>query len=235
MLNQIQKDFKKYSSPLKAKHSQRFFKTNKGQYGEGDIFLGLTTPELKEIVKKYYKEISLNDLLYFIQSKYHEYRMFGLQCLVYKYGKCKTDKERKEIYDIYIKNTKYINNWDLVDVTCPKIVGEHLRDKDRDILYEFANSDDLWKQRIAVISTFAFIRDNDFKDSLNICEILVNHNHDLIQKAVGWTLREIGKKDLKKEEQFLKKYYKNMPRTMLRYAIEKFEESKRQKYLRGEI
>lgn len=235
MLNQIQKDFKKYSNPLKAEHSKRFFKTDKGQYGEGDIFLGLTTPELKEIVKKYYKEISLKDLLYFIQSKYHEYRMFGLQCLVYKYGRCKTEKERKEIYDIYIKNTKYINNWDLVDVTCPKIVGEYLKDKDRNILYIFAKSNDLWKQRISIISTFTFIRDNDLKDSLEISKILLNHKHDLIHKAVGWTLREIGKKDLKTEENFLKKYYKDMPRTMLRYAIERFEESKRQKYLKGEI
>jgi len=235
MIKQIQKDFRKYSNSEKAKHSQRFFKTSKGEYGYGDIFLGLTTPELKGIVGRYYKEVSLKNLLYFIQSKYHEYRMFGLQCLVYKYERCNTEEERKEIYDIYIRNIKYINNWDLVDVTCPKIVGEYLKDKDRDILYRLANSKDIWKQRIAVISTFAFIRSNDFKDSLNICEILVNHDHDLIQKAVGWTLREVGKKDLKKEEQFLKKYYKNMPRTMLRYAIERFEESKRQKYLKGEI
>ena len=235
MLKQIEKDIQKYSDPIKSKHSQRFFKTGKGEYGESDIFLGLTTPELKGIVSKYYREISLKDLLYFLKSKYHEYRMFALQCLVYKYERCKTEEEKKEIYDMYIKNTKYINNWDLVDVTCHKIVGEYLKDKNRDILYTFAKSNDIWKQRISVISTFAYLHDNDFKDSLNICEILVNHNHDLIQKAVGWTLREIGKKDLDTEEQFLKKYYKTMPRTMLRYAIERFEEGKRQRYLKGEI
>lgn len=235
MIKQIEKDFRKYSDPTKAKHSSRFFKTGKGEYGEGDIFLGLTNPEIKGIVKKYYEEISFKDLLYLIQSKYHDYRMFGLQCLVSKYQKSKTAKERKEIYDIYIDNTKYINNWDLVDVTCYKVVGEYLKDKDRKILYTFAKSKDLWKQRISIISTYSFIRTNDFKDTLAISKILLNHEHDLIHKAVGWMLREVGKRNQDIEEEFLKKYYMNMPRTMLRYAIERFEEDKRQKYLKGEI
>lgn len=234
MIKQIENELKRYSNSKKAKHSQKFFKTGKGQYGEGDIFLGITNPEIKSIVKEYYKEMSLNNLLSFIQSKYHEYRMFGLQCLVSKYQKCKT-KERKEIYQIYISNTKYINNWDLVDVTCYKIVGEYLKEKKRKILYTFAKSNDLWKQRISIISTFAFIRDNDFKDTLAISEILLHHEHDLIHKAVGWMLREVGKRDQNIEEVFLKKYYKDMPRTMFRYAIERFEEDKRQRYLKGEI
>jgi 3-methyladenine DNA glycosylase AlkD len=235
MINQIKKEFLKYTNPSKARHSSRFFKTGKGEYGEGDIFLGITIPQTRDVVKKYYKETPLKDLLYFIQSKYHDYRMFGLLCLVYKYEKAKTEEERKEIYNIYISNTKYINNWDLVDVTAPKIVGEYLKDKERDILYTFAKSKDLWKQRISIISTFTFIRNEDFKDTLAISEILVNHEHDLIHKAVGWMLREVGKKDIDVEEKFLKKYYKTMPRTMLRYAIEKFPEEKRQKYLKGEI
>ena len=195
MIKQIEKDFKKYTNLEKTKHSQRFFKTGKGQYGEGDIFLGITTPEIKGMGRKYYKEISFKDLLYFIQSKYHDYRMFGLQCLVSKYQKAKIEEERKEIYDMYIDNTKYINSWDLVDVTCYKIVGEYLKDKDRKILYTFAKSKDLWKQRIAIISTYSFIRDNDFKDTLAISKILLNHEHDLIHKAVGWMLRELGKRE----------------------------------------
>jgi 3-methyladenine DNA glycosylase AlkD len=235
MIKQIEKEFKKYTNLEKAKHSSRFFKTEKGEYGEGDIFLGITTPEIKGIVKKYYGEIPLKDLLYFVKSKYHDYRMFGLQCLVSKYQKAKTEKERKEIYEMYISNTKYINNWDLVDVTCYKIVGEYLKEKDRKILYTFAKSNNLWKQRISIISTLAFIRDNDFKDTLAISEILLNHKHDLIHKAVGWMLREVGNRDQDIEEVFLKKYYMEMPRTMLRYAIEKFEEGKRQQYLKGEV
>jgi len=235
MIKQIENDFKNYTNLEKAKHSSRFFKTNKGEYGEGDIFLGITTPKKKEMITKYYKEISFKDLLYFIKSKYHSYRSFGLQCLVSKYQKAKTEEGRKEIYNMYIGNTKYINNWDLVDVTCYKIIGDYLKNKDRKILYIFARSDDLWKQRIAIISTYSFIRDNDFKDTLAISKILLNHDHDLIHKAVGWMLREVGKRDQDIEEVFLKKYYMDMPRTMLRYAIERFEEGKRQKYLKGKI
>jgi len=234
MIKQIEKELKSYSSSKKAIHAQRFFKTEKGQYGEGDIFLGITNPEIRNVVEQYYKKISLKDLLYFIQSKYHEYRMFGLQCLVNKYQKSKTKEEKKEIYEIYMSNTKYINNWDLVDITCYKLVGEYLKNKDRKILYIFARSDDLWKQRIAIISTYSFIKDNDFKDTLAISKIFLNHKQDLIHKAVGWMLREVGKRNQNIEEKFLKKYYKNMPRTMLRYAIERFEEGKRQRYLKGE-
>ena len=235
MIKQIEKDFLKYSDPSKSRHSSRFFKTAKGEYGEGDIFLGITNPQIDEIVKKYYKDVSLKDLMYFLKNKYHDYRMFALKTLVKKYSKCKTEKDKKEIYDLYISNTKYINNWDLVDVTSYKIVGEYLKEKDRKILYTFAKSKDLWKQRISIISTYSFIRNNDFKDTIEISKILLHHEHDLIHKAVGWMLREVGKRDQDIEERFLKKYYKDMPRTMLRYAIERFEEGKRQKYLKGKI
>jgi 3-methyladenine DNA glycosylase AlkD len=235
MIKQIEKDLKQYSNPKKAKNLQKFFKTNKGEYGYGDIFLGITVPEIRNIVRKYYKEVPIKDLLYFVQSKYHEYRLFGLLSLVSKFEKSKDEKKREEIYRTYISNTKYINNWDLVDLTSYKLVGSYLKDRKRDTLYTFAKSNDLWKQRISIISTYSFIRDNDFKDTLAISKILLNHEHDLIHKAVGWMLREVGKRDIGVEEKFLKKYYKDMPRTMLRYAIEKFEEDKRQKYLKGEI
>lgn len=141
--------------------------------------------------------------------------------------------ERKDIFNLYVKNLKYVNNWDLVDLSAPNIVGEYLKEKDRTILYDFAKSNNLWKQRVAIISTFSFIRDKDFVDTLKISKMLLHHNNDLIHKAVGWMLREVGKRDQIVEEEFLRKYYKEMPRTMLRYSIEKFDEDKRQKYLKG--
>lgn len=212
----------------KAEILQRFFKTQKGEYGEGDIFVGIVVPDLRKIAKKYSKTITLEELEYFVSNEIHEYRLFGLLTLTYM-------DLSKAIYDFYMDNIKYINNWDLVDLTSYHIVGEYLKDKDRGILYELANSNDLWKQRISIISTFIYIRDNQFEDSLAIAKILLNHKHDLIHKAVGWMLREIGKKNLKVEEDFLKQYYKQMPRTMLRYAIERFEETKRKRYLEGKI
>lgn len=212
----------------KAEILQRFFKTQKGEYGEGDIFVGIVVPDLRKIAKKYSKTITLEELEYFVSNEIHEYRLFGLLTLTYM-------DLSKAIYDFYMDNIKYINNWDLVDLTSYHIVGEYLKDKDRGILYELANSNDLWKQRISIISTFIYIRDNQFEDSLAIAKILLNHKHDLIHKAVGWMLREIGKKNLKVEEDFLKQYYKQMPRTMLRYAIERFEETKRKRYLEGKF
>lgn len=212
----------------KAEILQRFFKTQKGEYGEGDIFVGIVVPDLRKIAKKYSKTITLEELEYFVRSEIHEYRLFGLLTLTYM-------DLSKAIYDFYMDNIKYINNWDLVDLTSYHIVGEYLKDKDRGILYELANSNDLWKQRISIISTFIYIRDNQFEDSLAIAKILLNHKHDLIHKAVGWMLREIGKRNQNVEEEFLKQYYKQMPRTMLRYAIERFEETKRKRYLEGKI
>jgi 3-methyladenine DNA glycosylase AlkD len=217
-----------------AENSLRFFKTGKGEYGYGDIFLGVRVPKIRLIAKKHI-DISIIDMKTLIQSKYHEERLLGLIILVNKYSKTKDRKIKDQLYKIYISSFKYINGWDLVDVTCPHVVGKHLTDKDSSILYIWAKSDDLWTKRIAIVSTFSFIRKNDLEDTFKIAEILLQDKHDLIHKAVGWMLREAGKRDIKKEEAFLKKYYKIMPRTMLRYSIEKFPEDKRQKYLKGTI
>ena len=217
-----------------AKHSLRFFKTAKEEYGHGDIFLGVRTPQIRLIAKKHIG-ISTTEMKTLIKSKYHEERLLGLIILVNKYSKAKDEKSKNQLYKIYVSSFKYVNNWDLVDVTCPHIIGKHLMDNDRSILYSWAKSDDLWTKRIAIVSTHWFIRKNDLQDTFKIAEMLLNDAHDLIHKAVGWMLREAGKRDLEKEEIFLKKHYKNMPRTMLRYSIEKFPEPKRQKYLKGTI
>ena len=217
-----------------AQHSLRFFKTDKGEYGHGDLFLGVRAPKIRLIAKKHI-DISITDMKTLIQSKYHEERFLGLIILVNKYAKTKDKKNRNQLYKIYVSSFKHINNWNLVDVTCPHVTGKHLIDKDRTILYKWAKSEDLWTKRIAMVSTFSFIRKNDLEDTFKIAEILLHDEHDLIHKAVGWMLREAGKRDLKREETFLKKYYKTMPRTMLRYAIEKFPETKRQKYLKGNL
>lgn len=226
----IVKELKGVSKREKAEMFQRFFKTGKGEYGEGDIFAGITVPEIRNICKRYYKEMSFADIEFFIQHKIHEYRLFGLLTLTYIWKKA---DNKETIYSLYVRNIKYINNWDLVDLSAPNIVGQYLKEKDRTFLYELIKSNDLWKQRIAIISTATFIRDLDFKETLKISKLLLHHKHDLIHKAVGWMLREVGKRDLVVEEEFLKEYYKEMPRTMLRYAIERFEEEKRQKYLKG--
>ncbi|MBT3813826.1 DNA alkylation repair protein [Candidatus Woesearchaeota archaeon] len=230
MLKQIIMELYESSDPVRAKHSQGFFKTGPGEYGEGDVFLGLTMPQIRVIAKKYFKEITLSFVQELVKSKYHEFRMCALVMLVYKYEK-DTDS-RKEIYEFFLKNTAYINNWDLVDVTIPKTVGAYLVDNDRSILYKLVKSSSLWERRISVLATFAFIRLGDFKDSLKISEILLNDKHDLIHKAVGWMLREIGKRDEKILTGFLDQHYAEMPRTMLRYSIERLEEGKRKGYLK---
>ena len=218
----------------RANHSKKFFKTGKGEYGYGDIFLGVRVPKIRLIAKKNI-DISITDMKTLIKSKYHEERLLGLIILVNKYSKSKDEKDRDQLYKIYVSSFKYVNNWDLVDVTCAHVIGKHLLNKDRSILYTWAKSNDLWTKRIAIVSTHCFIRKNDLQDTFKIAKILLNDEHDLIHKAVGWMLREAGKRDLEKEEIFLKKHYKNMPRTMLRYSIEKFPEPKRQKYLKGTI
>ncbi len=217
-----------------AQHSLRFFKTGKGEYGYGDIFLGVRAPKIRLIAKKHI-DISIADMKTLIQSKYHEERLLGLIILVNKYSKNRDKKTRNQLYKIYVSSFKYINNWDLVDVTCPHVIGKHLMDKDRSILYAWAKTEDLWTKRIAIVSTHCFIRKNELQDTFKIAEILLHDTHDLIHKAVGWMLREAGKRDIEKEEDFLKKHYRTMPRTMLRYAIERFPEPKRQKYLKGTI
>jgi len=225
----IKKDLQKLANPKQAEILQRFFKTGKGEYGEGDIFLGIKVPEQREVAKKY--DLTLEEIQDLLSDKVHEYRLTALFILVNKYKKS-DKKNKKEIFDFYLKNTKSINNWDLVDLSAPNIVGDYLLDKDKSILYKLAKSDNLWEKRIAVLATFAFIKDNQFEDAFKISEILLKDNHDLIHKAVGWMLREIGKRNLEAEERFLNNHYKKMPRTMLRYAIERFPESKRKYYLK---
>ena len=232
-LGNLRKEMKLLANPKKAKLLQGFFKTGKGEYGEGDIFLGIMVPDQRNLVKKYFKDLSSEEIEDLLNSKFHEERLVALLVLVMRYEKF-TD-QRRLIFQFYLENYANINNWDLVDLSAPNIVGKHLLNEDKAILYEFANSDNLWKKRIAILSTFTFIRYNKFEDALKIAEILLDDKHDLIHKAVGWMLREIGKRNLEVEENFLKKHYKKMPRTMLRYAIEKFEETKRKAYLSGEI
>jgi 3-methyladenine DNA glycosylase AlkD len=245
---EIKKDMLKLANPKQAANLQRFFKTGPGEYGEGDIFLGIKVPEQRKIAKKY-KDLSLEDLQELLNSKIHEHRLTSLFILVNKY---KRSENKKEIFDFYIKNTKNINNWDLVDSSAPYIVGDYLLEKDKSLLYKLVKSDNIWERRIAVLGSGGFIKYKKFEDILKISELLLNDKHDLIHKAVGWMLREIGKRDQKVEEEFLKKrmkiskkkfsacqksqsdflaYYKIMPRTMLRYAIEKFKEEKRKFYL----
>ncbi|SMO91684.1 DNA alkylation repair protein [Gracilimonas mengyeensis] len=230
---QVITDLKAKANPEKAKHSQRFFKTGPGEYGEGDRFLGINVPEQRKIAKKY-RALPTDEVAILLQHSYHEVRLTAAYLLVYKVEKG-DENTLKEVVDCYLDNLSGINNWDLVDSSCHQILGRRLQDKDRRLLYDFAQTDDLWKKRIAMITCYHFIKQKDFDDALAIAEILLNDGHDLIHKAVGWMLREIGNRDLDTEEAFLKKHYQNMPRTMLRYAIEKFDEPLRQKYLKGEI
>ncbi|MBU0731798.1 DNA alkylation repair protein [Patescibacteria group bacterium] len=230
-LFQLQSDLSKLKNPRQAAILQRFFKTGKGEYGQGDIFYGIKVPEVRKLVRQYYKDISLEDDIKLLHSKIHEERLCAVLILVAKFEKA-DEKEKGEIYTIYLKNAKYVNNWDLVDLSAPNIVGNYLLVKDRKILYKLAKSKNLWEKRISILSTYTFIRESQFEDTIKISEIFLKDDHDLIHKAVGWMLREVGKRDQAVEEKFLKKYYKTMPRTMLRYAIEKFPENKRKFYLK---
>jgi|TARA_B100001971_G_C17990673_1_gene432146 3-methyladenine DNA glycosylase AlkD len=191
---------------------------------------GATVPGQRALAKKYLS-LTFSDVKILLSSPIHEYRLTGFFVLVYKFEKADI-QQQKEIVDFYLRNIKAANNWDLIDCVADKILGKYLIDKDKIVLYKFAKSDNLWKKRIAIISTFEFIKNNRFEDTLKIAEILLNDSHDLIHKAVGWMLREIGKRGLGVEEKFLKKHYKSMPRTMLRYAIERFPDSKRRFYLK---
>lgn len=228
-LAQLKKELKKLSNPKQAKILQRFFKTKKGEYGEGDIFLGVSVPKQRKTANKF-QTLPLEDLEELLNSKIHEHRMTALFILIKQYEKA-GEREKKAIFDFYLKNTKNINNWDLVDISAPKIIGDYLLKKPRTVLYKLVKSKNLWKKRIAILSTFSFIRNNEFDETLKISEMLLSDERDLIHKAVGWMLREIGKRDQKTEEKFLKKHYLQMPRTMLRYSIERFDEKKRKFYL----
>ena len=225
--SEIKKLLKAHATEERRKQVEVFFKKGKGSYSEHDVFIGVTMPELRQIAKKYIvlKEVEIQKLL---DSKFHEERMCGLLILVYQYQK---GDNCKKIFSYYVKNIKSVNNWDLVDVTTPSIIGDYLLDKDKKLLYTFVKSDNLWERRIAIVSTYTFIKKGKLKDTIKIATLLLKDKHDLIHKAVGWMLREVGKKDIKVLEQFLKQYATVMPRTMLRYAIERFEEKKRKHYL----
>lgn len=204
----------------------RFFKTGKGQYGEGDKFLGVTVPNIRKIAKEY-KDVSLDVVENLIHSPWHEMRMCALMILV---ENSKRDV-MKEIFDFYLSQTKFINNWDLVDLSAPQIVGRYLLYKDRDILYKLADSNLLWDNRIAIVSTLTFIRNNDLDDTYSLSLKMMRHKHDLMHKAIGWMLREAGKRDEKRLYDFVNEYKSVMPRTMLRYSIEKFDKETRKKMM----
>lgn len=229
----ITKRLKKLGNQEQAAVSQRFFKTGPGEYGEGDIFLGIRVPVLRKLAKTYHP-ISLKEAEKLLRTPIHEARLLALLLLVIAYAKG-DEPTKKSVYQLYLKNTGYINNWDLVDTSAEHIVGAYLMERSKAPLFRLAKSHSLWERRIAVLSTFHFIKRHAFGDTLKIAEMLLADKEDLIHKAVGWMLREVGNRDLKTEETFLKKHYHNMPRTMLRYAIEKFPEPKRQQYLKGKI
>ncbi len=231
-LKLFKKNLYELADPVKAKILQRFFKTGKGQYGEGDKFLGVMVPEQRALVKKYWESLSLREIDALLKSKYHEERLSALLCLVEKFRHAGGEKVQTKIYNFYLRHARFINNWDLADLSAPKIAGRYLLDKDRSILYKLAESKNLWERRIAVLATFAFINKGDSKDALKISTMLLSDQRDLIHKATGWCLREIGKRCGEKILlDFLDRHVRAMPRTMLRYAIERLPEKVRKTYL----
>jgi len=228
--NRIIKMLEQLADPKIAEHSARFFKTGKGQYGEGDKFYGIRVPVLRKLVKQVFQaEIeTVSTLLY---HDYHETRLLAVLILVEKYQKTKSESEKQIIVDFYITHTKQVNNWDIVDSSCHKILGPHLIGTDANLLYEFVQSDNLWLRRIAIITTYYFIKRDEYQHTLALAERLLDDTHDLIHKAVGWMLRELGKRNEPLELEFLDRHYETMPRTMLRYAIEKLSPLQRKNYL----
>jgi len=234
-ITQLQHDLQQAKNPQKAKILQRFFKTAPGQYGYGDIFLGITVPLQRKIAKQYL-HLTLAELQLLLHTNIHEQRLTALIILTEQYKQSQKQhntKLQQSMYQFYLKNTNWVNNWDLVDVTAPQVVGSYLLNnpQEKQILYTLAKSQNIWQRRIAIVSTFTFIRNKQFQDTLQISTILLKDNHDLIHKAVGWMLREVGKKNISVLEQFLQEHSHTMPRTMLRYAIEKFSQEKRKSYL----
>ena len=235
-LAKLIKKTKDLYAPERAEHSKYFFKTGPGQYGEGDVFWGLSVPEMRALAKEF-SYLDLEDIKVLLADKVHELRLIGLTILVEKYQKTKIEAERKLIYNFYIKYRAAANNWDLVDLSVYKIMGDYLvrHPQERTILYKFIKSKNMWDRRLAMVSTMAFIRNGESEEVLKLSEALLNDKEDLMHKASGWMLREFGKRDEKILTDFLDKNISKMPRTMLRYAIEKFSETKRQKYLKIKI
>ena len=230
---EVQKRLKKLGDPEHAAVGQRFFKTGPGEYGEGDKFLGIRMPVLRELAGEF-RDLPVSESEILLHSPFHEERMLAILILIHNFKK-KDGKACKYIYELYLKSTEYINNWDLVDVSAAHIVGAYLIHKSKRPLYRLARSKNLWERRVAIMATFHYIKHHEFSGTLKIAQILLTDPHELIHRATGWMLREIGKRDIESEEAFLKEHYKKMPRTMLRYAIEKFPEGKRQGYLNGKV
>ena len=226
---QVKAELVKLSDPERAIKLQGFFKTGMGEYGEGDVFIGVRVPDQRRIAKKY-RNISLTDVLELLRSEIHEHRLTALFILTEQFNKG-SDETRQRIVDLYLSNTAFVNNWDLVDSSAHKILGVWLLDKPRGVLYDLARSESLWERRISIISTFAFIKRGDLVDALALAGALVDDGHDLIHKASGWVLREIGKKDQSVLEEFLLEHFETMPRTMLRYSIERLPEERRRFYM----
>jgi len=234
IIESIKKELASYDDRKRSGELENFFKAFKGGYGEGDKFIGVTVPNQRKTAKKFFREIKLDAVETLLVEPVHEYRLTALFIMVYKFEKAE-EKEKAEIVKIYLRNTASVNNWDLVDASADRILGAYLLERPKKILYELVRSKDLWEQRIAMIASFNFIKNRQFSDALKLAEMLIDHKHDLIHKASGWMLREVGNRDFGAEYAFLKKHYSKMPRTMLRYAIEKFDEDLRQKFLKGLI
>lgn len=235
MLESLKDDLNSYAEPSRTEVLKKYFKVFPGGYGEGDEFIGIRAPNLRIVTKNYYKSISLKELRELISSNIHEYRLAAVLILVLKYEKSKSEESRREVVGFYIEQIKFVNNWDLIDSSAHKILGIHLLNRETKLLFDFAYSDDLWLQRISIITTFQFIRNNKFDLTFDIAKILLHHDHDLIHKGVGWMLREVGNRNFKITFDFLKLHYTEMPRTMLRYAIEKFPEDLRQDFLKNRV
>ncbi len=228
---QLQQELQNLADEKKAKHLSQFFKTGKGQYAEGDIFLGINVPVIKSIVKKYYKNISRDEITDMLHSPWHDYRFAALQILVRQYEQA-TENEQKALVDVYLTNLVRINNWDLVDCSAHKIIGAWAyQNKDLNQIEKLADSKSLWQERIAVVASWYFIKQEQYDLTLNLAKKFINHTHDLMHKAVGWMLREVGKKNKAVLTDFLDKYASQLPRTTVRYAIERFTKEEKKKYM----
>lgn len=231
LLKEVRAELRLHADESDALVLKRFFKTGPGDYGEGDRFLGVRVPDTRRVARRY-RELPLRDVLKLLKSPFHEERFLALVMLVGRY-RSGNDDEKRQVYQIYLKHADYINNWDLVDTSAEHIVGAYLYARSHEPLFNLARSDRLWERRISIIATFYFIRHGTFDTTLRIASMLLNDEEDLIHKAVGWMLREVGKRDRSREDDFLGKHYRLMPRTMLRYAIEQYPEKQRQRYLKG--
>lgn len=231
---QVLSELKQLIEPGRAENSLRFFKTAPGEYGEGDQFLGVRVPDQRKVAKAFFKDATLEELALLLKSDWHEVRLTTVFMLVYKYEKSKLETEQEKLVNFYLQNLDGVNNWDLVDSSASYILGDFLVGKDDiSILYKLSQSHNLWAQRVAIIATHAFIKNGRLKPTLELAKMLLSHEHDLMQKAIGWMLRELGKKSPEQLLDFIKENFDKMPRTMLRYAIEKFPENKRKLLLKG--